>query len=119
MGHKPTVRELLDQKRAMIERNRADLARRLAESPKPVQDEYARCIGEIARLTSAPGAKIEEKVLYPARGVGRILTGNEIAWLHDLLSHPANGWEVSLSKPLGSASDDDTKLSFRFDPYED
>lgn len=138
MGHKPdqkarmkrrereaekaktsTVREVFGMKHDLIAKNRADLEAKLKAAPKAVQGEYRRCLDEIGRLTDglAPGARIEDAVLYPADGAAR-LVGREIAWLRELLSHPANGWEVSQTQALGGA-DDDARLIFRFDPYGD
>src|SRR5690242_4406904 len=66
----PTVREMLDAKRAMIRKNQDDFKLKLQQAPRAVQDEYHRCRGEIDRLLKAPGRSLKriEATLYPAKG---------------------------------------------------
>lgn len=117
----PTARELFGMKRDLIAKNRADLEAKLKAAPKPVQDEYRRCLDEIGRLLGglAPGARIEDAVIYPTADDRKSLLGYEIVWLQELLVHRANGWDVKLSSALGRRDDRDARLLFRFDPYED
>lgn len=116
-----TVREMIDTKREMIAKNRADLEAKLEEAPEAVRDEYRRCMQEINRLLSgiAPRGKIENAVLYPPKDGKKTLSGAEIVWLRVLLTHPANGWEVSQAAALRKSDHDDAQLLFNFNPYGD
>lgn len=117
----PTVRELMDTKREMIRKNEADFNLKLRQAPRAVQDEYHRCRAVIDRLLKARSKSLKrvDATLYPAKGKTATLTGIQVAWLLDLLSHPANGWQVSLSQPLSGGDDSDVTLLFHFDPFED
>ena len=118
-----TLRELFGRKRKMIAENRAELRMLLRRAPRLAHGEYRRCLARIRRALSeraSPQDKVEA-VLYPAARRNTPLSNAELHWLFALLSHPANGWEVSLSKPLGARDDydDEAKLLFRFDPHGD
>lgn len=116
MGNKPTVREMLSKKPELIRANQADLGRKIAEAPAAVQREYERCQRRISDLLKGRAGSFED-VLWSSDMRDRALTELEAAWLLDLLSHRANGWDVSLTKPLGGGGP--TTLTFRFDPHED
>lgn len=119
-GCRATVRDLIRAKREQIRKNRDDFMKKLGEAPRAVQGEYHRCCDQIDRLfrKRKPNSKVEA-TLYPAAGKPARLSGIQVAWLLDLLSHPANNWDVRLSKPLGDADDSHLKILFRFDPHED
>ena len=113
------LRDMIEGKRTKISANKADLRRTLRRAPDIVRTQYARCKARIRTLfrLRKPGMKIDA-VLYPAARNPVRLTGSQLTWLLKLLSHPANGWDVSLSKPLKDG-DEETKLLFRFDPQAD
>jgi hypothetical protein len=94
----------------------ASFQEKLKAAPLPVQSEYHRCSVAIGRLLKAFSVKTRfEGVLYPGAGSKR-LTGIQIAWLLDLLSHRSNTWDVRLSKPLDGTDDSEVKLLFRWIP---
>lgn len=129
MGHKPAKRPLRkktrrrNRKRELIRKNRADLREQMKRAPRMVPAEYRRCQQKIRRLLRARAAPTDkiESVLYPAARRNIPLNNLEINWLWTLLSHPANGWDVSLTKVVGESDDydDEARLIFRFDPHEE
>lgn len=116
-----TVRRMLEEKRALISKNRADFLKKLKEAPEPVQSEYRRCRERIRRLLKAHAGDPSpiDSVLYPLPRAKAVVLSIYVAWLLDLLTHPANGWDVALSKPLGDGDITDAKLIFRFAPHGD
>lgn len=100
-----SARDLIDGKRAAAKTQRANFRKKFAEAPTKVRAAFRACgrkIREAHKLKQSGGApKPIVLTLYEPRRSSPRLTETEIVWLLDLLAF--QGWDVSLSKELGSA----------------
>lgn len=111
-----TARALIDQKRAMIRRNREAIRQALNAAPKPVQLEYIRCRRRIRDFMREHEWNTPVKLaIYPEAGVSQPLSDAEVIWLYQLLSMPGQGWFVLHAKDVSTGAQ---QIVFQHEPED-
>jgi len=93
MEHK-SVREVVDARHTQTRANRADFRKKLAAVPKDVRYTYHLWRKKIQRAALKRARTRKRVSVVLSKFFGSEMTPQYIRQLVDLLTHPAQGWEV-------------------------